>query len=132
MKKSLVVAAMWLAFSACRGGDGGLPEPYRSLAVPEDRLRSADARAHGRALYLQNCVLCHGERADGRGVRQQALSTPPRDFTDPAWRKRTSPRQVFHVIREGSPGTPMPAWKSLDENDAWDLTAYLLAVGERP
>ncbi len=132
MKKFPVVAAMWLAFSACRGGDGRLPEPYRSIAVPEERLRSADARAHGRALYLQNCALCHGERADGRGVRQQALSTPPRDFTDPAWRARTSPRQVFHVIREGSPGTPMPAWKALDEKDAWDLTAYLLAVGERP
>ena len=89
-----------------------LPEPYRSIAVPEERLRSAEARAHGRALFLQHCALCHGERADGRGVRQQALSTPPRDFTDPAWRARTSPRQVFHVIREGSPGTPMPAWKS--------------------
>jgi mono/diheme cytochrome c family protein len=132
MKRQLGLAAMWLAFSACRGGDGDLPEPYRSVAVPEERLRSTAAREHGRALYLQHCALCHGERADGRGVRQQALSTPPRDFTDRAWRERTSPRRVFHVIREGAPGTPMPAWKALDEKDAWDLTAYLLAVGERP
>ncbi len=132
MKRPLGFAAMWLAFSACRGGDGDLPAPYRGIAVPEERLRSATAREHGRALFLQHCALCHGERADGRGVRRQALSTPPRDFTDPAWRQRTSPRRVFHVIREGSPGTAMPAWKSLEETDAWDLTAYLLAAGERP
>ena len=132
MKRQLVLAAMWLAFSACRGGDGDLPEPYRSMTVPEAQLRSTEAREHGRKLFLQYCALCHGERADGRGVRQQALSTPPRDFTDRAWRERTSPRRLFQVIREGSPGTAMPAWKSLEESDAWDLAAYLLAVGERP
>jgi mono/diheme cytochrome c family protein len=132
MKNRLGLAAMWLVYSACRGGDGDLPEPYRSLAVPEERLRSPAAREHGRALFLQNCALCHGDHADGRGVRRQALSSPPRDFTDRTWRARTSPRRVFHVIREGSHGTAMPAWKSLEESDAWDLTAYLLAVGERP
>lgn len=132
MKRQLVLAATWLAFSACRGGDGDLPEPYRSMTVPEAQLRSAAAREHGRKLFLQYCALCHGDRADGRGVRRQALNTPPRDFTDRAWRERTSPRRLFHVIREGSPGTAMPAWKSLAESDAWDLTAYLLAVGEQP
>ena len=72
MKRPLGVVAMSLAFSACRGGDGRLPEPYRSIAVPEERLRSAEARERGRALFLEHCALCHGERADGRGVRQQA------------------------------------------------------------
>jgi len=100
--------------------------------VPEERLRSTAAREHGRALFLQHCALCHGERADGRGVRRQGLSSSPRDFTDPEWRRRTSPRRVYYVIREGSHGTAMPAWKSLEEADTWDLSAYLLAVGERP
>ncbi len=122
---------MWLAFSACRGGDGDLPAPYRRLAVPSDRLQSTEARERGRARFLEHCALCHGDRADGRGVRRQGLSSPPRDFTDPAWRKRTSPRRVFSVIRDGSPGTAMPAWKALDDGQVWDLTAYLLAVSER-
>lgn len=26
----------------------------------------------------------------------------------------------------------MPAWKSLDEGEAWDLAAYLLGVADRP
>lgn len=99
--------------------------------MPESRLRSPAARERGRRLYLEHCALCHGERADGRGVRREGLSSPPRDFTDPAWRQRTSPRRVFYTIREGSAGTAMAAWKSLDEGETWDLAAYLLAVSER-
>jgi mono/diheme cytochrome c family protein len=119
-----------LPLTACRA-DGDLPPAYRGLAVPKDRLVSEQALAHGRALYLEHCALCHGEHADGRGVRREGLSKPPRDFTDPTWRQRTTPRHVFYTIREGSPGTPMPAWKSLTEAETWDLAAYLLAVSER-
>ena len=123
---------MSLVFSGCKGPEADLPEGYRGLAVPEGRLRSAEARARGRTLFLEHCALCHGDRADGRGVRREGLTSPPRDFTDPAWRQRTSARRVFHALREGSPGTAMPAWKALDEDQAWDLTAYLLAVSETP
>ncbi len=124
---------MSLAFSACRGRDGDLPPRYRDLAVPEAALSSPAARERGRALFLEHCALCHGERADGRGVRREGLTSPPRDFTDPAWRLRTSPRHVFSTIREGERGTPMPAWAALSDSEVWDLVAYLRSVaGNRP
>ena len=113
--------------SGCRGSD--LPPPYRDLAVPVERLASAEARQQGRALYLVSCALCHGERGDGNGVRQN-LSSHPRDFTDPAWRRRMTPRRVFYVIHEGVQGTAMPAWKALDEGETWDLVAYVLSLAE--
>jgi high-affinity iron transporter len=100
--------------------------------VPEERLASAQARERGRALFAEHCALCHGERADGRGVRREGLSTRPRDFTDPAWRLRTSPRAVFVAIREGVPRTAMPSWKSLDSEQTWDLVAFLLSAGRAP
>jgi mono/diheme cytochrome c family protein len=65
-------------------------------------------------------------------VRREGLSAPPADFTDPAWRRRTSPRRAYFVIREGVRGTPMPGWKALGEPEAWDLVAYVLSVGEKP
>ncbi len=132
MRRLCGLLAMSLAFSACKGPDSGLPEAYRRLAVPDDRLESPEARDRGRALFLEHCALCHGDRADGHGVRRQGLSSQPRDFTDAAWRERTSPRRVFSVIREGSPGTAMPAWKALDDGQTWDLTAYLLAASRKP
>ncbi len=132
MRRLCGLVAMSLAFSACKGPDSGLPEAYRGLAVPAARLESREARERGRALYLEHCALCHGDRADGHGVRRQGLSTQPRDFTDAAWRERTSPRRVFFVIREGSPGTAMPAWKAFDDAATWDLAAYLLAASRKP
>jgi mono/diheme cytochrome c family protein len=129
MRNALIaIAATSLAFSACRERDADLPEPYRRLDVPESLLQSPEAVARGREIYLEHCALCHGDQADGHGVRRSALNKPPQDFTDPAWRRRVSPRHVFFVIREGSAGTAMPAWKIFDDTQTWDLTAYLLSV----
>ena len=119
-----------LILSACTDPDRDLPASYRSIAVPSERLSRSATRQRGRELYLRHCALCHGQRADGRGLRQRSLSSPPADFTDPAWRAQTSPRKVYHVIREGVPGTPMASWKSLTEEQCWDLTAFLLSVME--
>jgi mono/diheme cytochrome c family protein len=133
IRRVLGIAALSLALSACRGRDGGLPERYGDAAVPEAALASVEARNRGRALFLEHCALCHGERADGRGVRREGLTSPPRDFTDPAWRLRTSPRRVFFTIREGVRGTAMPGWAALGDSEVWDLVAYLRSVsGNRP
>jgi mono/diheme cytochrome c family protein len=127
LAKRLLLLA--LPLSACRA-DGELPPTYRGLAVPKDRLASADARSHGRALFLEHCALCHGASADGKGVRSEGFSSQPRDFTDPNWRRATTPRRVFYAVREGVSGTAMPSWKALDEKDCWDVTAYVLSVSE--
>ena len=119
-----------LALWAC-SRDRDLPPPYRSLAVPEARLASAPARQRGRALFLEHCALCHGEHADGRGIRRN-LSSRPVSFTDLEWRRRATPRLVYHLLREGKQGTAMPAWKVLDEDQTWDLVAYVLSVAGEP
>jgi high-affinity iron transporter len=80
-------------------------------------------------LFLAHCALCHGEKADGRGLRREGLAKLPRDFTDAAWRRQISPRRVYFVIREGVRGTPMPASTTLDEEASWDVVAYVLSVG---
>lgn len=113
---------------ACTDADRELPLQYRRVAVPEARLLSLEGRAHGRSLYLEHCALCHGVQGDGRGERTEGLTRRPRDFSNPDWRQSTSPRQVFFAIREGLSATPMPQWKSLSEDDAWDLTAYVLSI----
>jgi mono/diheme cytochrome c family protein len=122
---------MWLGCTGCSGPDAELPAAYRGMEVPATRLASAEARARGRALFLESCALCHGEHADGRGMRREGLGRPPRDFTSPTWRRSASPRRVYFAIREGVRGTAMAAWKgALDEEQTWDLVAYLLSAGE--
>jgi high-affinity iron transporter len=88
--------------------------------------------ARGRELYLQNCALCHGTRADGRGVRQSGLVGKPVDFTSRAWRTRASRKQTEQVIRDGKQGTSMAAWKTLGDVAIRDLTSYVLSVSGGP
>ncbi len=121
---------MLLAFSGCGGKDAGLPSAYRNLNVPEALLTSKRVRMRGRELFLEHCALCHGERADGNGIRKEGLYPErPVDFTSRAWRKTTSPRRVFYIIREGVPLTAMPGWRgTLTDDDTWALVAYILSV----
>jgi mono/diheme cytochrome c family protein len=119
------LATLPLALWAC----SDRPPAARSLPVPEERLASAVAQERGRRLFLSHCALCHGERADGVGLRRN-LSSRPQDFTDPSWRRRRTPAEVYQVIREGRRGTAMAAWKNLDEDQTWDLVAYVLSVAE--
>jgi high-affinity iron transporter len=107
----------------------GLPDEYTDVEVPEARLDSVAARARGRRLFVEHCAICHGERADGQGPRRN-LSRQAANLADQAWRARMTPRRAFYVIREGVRGTPMPAWKVLNEDEAWDLVAYVLSVAE--
>lgn len=130
--QALLVSALLAMPSSvgCSGTGEEMPPRYRDVQVPRSRLQSPEARERGRDLFLEHCVLCHGEDGSGRGARYHALSTRPQDFTDPRWRRQTSPRKNFHVIREGRPGTSMPGWKILDESETWDLVAYVRSLSE--
>lgn len=123
---------MWLVSPGCADADRDLPAGYRRLEIPQATLVSADARDRGRVLFLEHCALCHGERGDGNGRRREGLTPRPRDLASSAWRQSTSPRRVFFAIREGRPGTSMPAWPTLSDEDAWDVAAFVLALAEPP
>jgi mono/diheme cytochrome c family protein len=100
-----------------------------SAHVSDATLRSLEARARGRALFKEHCVLCHGESADGRGARREGLVGTPADFTNAGWRATMTPEKIFLTIRDGKPGTSMPKWPLRDEQIA-DLTAYVWSVKE--
>ena len=125
----MMTRAPWLAGAtlvaaaclSCRQPADLPPDFDARVAAP------AAARA-GAPLYLRYCAICHGERGNGQGARASAFTTPPRDFTNEAWRRSTSPRRVFRAVRDGLRGTPMPAWRALGDEAEIDLTAYVLAI----
>ncbi len=128
--KAMGALLMSLALLACNARDEPSAAEYREIEVPVDRLSSDEARQRGRTLFRAKCALCHGDGADGRGVRSKGLSGKPANFTNPEWRRTTTPAQVFRILSEGKRGTSMPAWPTLSDDQKWDVIAYVLSVAE--
>lgn len=77
---------------------------------------------HGGELYVEYCAMCHG--ADGRGRVGANLDLFPGIDAESA---------MEQIIREGIPGSLMPAWGQdeggpFSDEDIRDVTAYVLAL----
>lgn len=83
------------------------------------------ADVDGAAVYRQNCVACHGAKADGKGPAAAALRPPPTDFTKAAWWEGRTDEQVSASIRAGRPGTPMMPYTALSDAELAALVAWL-------
>ncbi|MEW6271824.1 MAG: c-type cytochrome [Thermodesulfobacteriota bacterium] len=99
-------------------------------------LTAADARA-GKALYLQECSGCHGERGDGRGPAAEHIEPKPRNFVGAPFKLRTTASRqppttadVLRVIERGIPGTAMPSFRFLPEDDRRKIAAYVLQLAK--
>ncbi len=100
------------------------------VEVHELRLSPAEMPSleQGAALYTQACAACHG--SDGRGQTEVGLrlTPPPADLLDARFDETLSPARVFNAVTFGIPGTAMPAYEVLDENERWNLAFYVLAM----
>jgi DMSO reductase family type II enzyme heme b subunit len=99
-------------------------------AVPPAFAQQGDASA-GKAVYERKCLLCHGEKGDGKGAAAELVLPKPRDFTSGLYKIRTTvnrtptDQDIFRVVTEGMPGTSMPGWAVLPEKDRWNVVAYI-------
>ncbi len=118
---------------------GGIcPEARRTREAPPADLGRTNpipqTREHleqGRRLYFEDarptpCRLCHGAGGRGNGRLSQGLTPPPRNFTCRDTMHTLTDGQLFWIIRNGSPGTGMPAHKhTLKDEDIWRLILYI-------
>ncbi len=108
----------------------GAPFPMEDFQAHQKFLPRA---RKGRALFLDNCVICHGRLAKGDGEGGEGLvdewDNPirPGDLTRPFIKAGRSVKDVYRVLLSGVAGTPMPSFKeALSDQDLWDVTAYIL------
>jgi high-affinity iron transporter len=93
--------------------------------VPAGLLASREAHEKGRELFMRNCAICHGNNGAGDGPRSEGMIPRPRDLTSPPWSDRASAPRIYHAIHDGVAGTAMPSWKTLDNDQIWNLVAYV-------
>jgi len=79
-----------------------------------DHLKKSQA---GKKIYAAQCVLCHGANGEGDGLASTALNPRPKDFT-----RRIFSKAVFEdILSNGVPGSAMPAFSALNEEEREEL-----------
>jgi mono/diheme cytochrome c family protein len=82
-----------------------------------------DGAAAGKAIYMEHCSMCHGERGDGK-VSVRGRGGPPPDFTDPAFWNGKTDSFLVHVIVNGLGA--MPPWEeTLSPRDVEEVLSYI-------
>jgi mono/diheme cytochrome c family protein len=102
---------------------GDLAAYVRSLQSNEVTASMPDRdRTAAQQTYEAHCVSCHGERGRGDGSAAGALKPSPVNFHV----RQPSTERAYTVIRDGIPGSSMPAWKTvLTEEQVKLLVPYV-------
>ncbi len=91
----------------------------------------------GRRVYEKQCRACHGTAGDGEGEAAYLLYPKPRDFTRgqfrlvSTWESIPTDEDLFKSISRGMPGSAMPSWAHLPEEDRWGLVYYVKSFSRR-
>ena len=117
------------------------PQPRFTGHAPDDlyaRVNPLEAeranRRAGKELYEDlsdpSCVVCHGEKGDGRGQLSGQFDPPPRNFACASTIAGVPDGQLHWIIKNGSPGTAMPPFDYLSDEEIWQLVIYLRSMAD--
>ncbi len=139
-----LVLLLLLDGAACRresNAPAATPQPSASVtpaaaapAAPAPSL-TYEVRS-GRDIYQHYCQTCHGETGAGDGFNAFNLDPHPRDFSDPAFQKKTDV-DIRDAIRRGGAGVGlsplMPPWgRTLGDRKVEDVLLYLRTLRRPP
>lgn len=87
------------------------------------------SRAKGKAVYVKECVSCHGNSGKGDGPAVKDLEKKPGDLISTKTQKQ-SDGALFWKITEGN--KPMASYdKTLSEEDRWHVINYLRTLAPK-
>jgi mono/diheme cytochrome c family protein len=98
----------------------------------------AETLNHGKQIYSRYCAGCHGSKGDGMGGAATSMSPAPRNFILGHFKYTSVPdgglptdQDLERVVRRGLPGTHMPAWGRISEQDATAVAQYIKTFSPR-
>lgn len=109
------------------------PEAIYNLKNPLES--TAKNLKNGEMLYQAKakpmaCKFCHGASGDGKGLMARGSNPPPRDFTCSETSNSIPDGQLFWIIKNGSPGTGMLAYRSLKDEQIWQILLYVRQLAQ--
>jgi len=118
-------------------GKGSCPQVRFTVSAPDEFLKLENPLKPdslnlfaGESLFHTDaqptaCKICHGSTGNGMGMMAPGLNPPPRNFSCSKTMDNISDGQMFWVVKNGSPGTGMVAYKSLSDKQIWQIILYL-------
>lgn len=98
----------------------------------------SDEEGYHFGLFREHCILCHGTSGNGLGATSRLLNPYPRDFRLGKYKFKSTPIGVrptrvdlVNTLRHGIPGTSMPAFHLLPEDDLQALVDYVIYLSVR-
>jgi mono/diheme cytochrome c family protein len=93
---------------------------------------SSNRQGQRRGLYREHCAHCHGVTGDGAGPTAAFLNPYPRDFRLGRFKFKSTPvrraptdEDLTRVLRHGIPGTAMPSFALLEDEEIAALVDYV-------
>ncbi|HEV8642276.1 MAG TPA: cbb3-type cytochrome c oxidase subunit II [Methylomirabilota bacterium] len=104
------------------------------MGIPQ----TEDLVAHGKEVFEEHCIGCHGVKGDGNGPAATFLFPRPRDFTIGAFKFRTTPSgslptdgDLFRTVTRGVRWTAMPTWHEIPDKDRLAVITYIKTFSPR-
>ncbi|MFT7581389.1 MAG: mono/diheme cytochrome c family protein [Myxococcota bacterium] len=133
MRSSIsLVAAVCALLIGC-GGD-----KFQAPLVLGGELVSVETLNRGHQTFGRFCASCHGYDGKANTPAARRLEPRPRDFTLAQFKHKSTPGEALpsdsdmaNTVRNGVPGTGMPAWPNLSRADLSAVLAYIKVFSPR-
>jgi len=131
------------------GSDVPAPAARDALIAGKAPEFTAGLVTYGSSLFRSmGCITCHGDKGHGDGAAMEglvdSLGRPihPANLASGEYKAGARPDDLYRVIVNGVPGTPMPAYadmlfeglprSSVGHRKAWALVAYVMSLAPPP
>jgi mono/diheme cytochrome c family protein len=130
----LAVLLVVTMFSSLMMGDDSSSPPWvapaRAARKKNPIAPDAGSIAAGKAIYMTQCLKCHGDAGKGDGPSAKDLNPRPKDLSDPNVASQTD-GALFWKITTGR--KPMPTFEQLiSEDDRWNVINYVRTLAPAP
>lgn len=117
-----------------------LSTPLKGRFAEGDMVRTDGGTVlrNGRSLYQRHCSHCHGTSGDGNGPTATYLYPRPRDYRHGVFKftstndlSKASREDLTKVLKQGIPGTYMPSFLLLPDEEIHALVEYVRFLAMR-